>query len=178
MEYKLSFLSDFHSIYHAQTAQNRHFFSLTLYKSFLPFVFRSSCILLLDHATFDILLKVDDVTSLDTSPDLRVGKLSCNYSPVKLFNETSVFMSVLLSFQVIAFSESRVTTMMALGEELWVGLGNGQVLIFDVTRNDEIEDEGFVVLDEHEGEYQFLFVFICLVVVGAWFVCLFFFFLI
>lgn len=86
----------------------------------------SSCILLLDHATFDILLKVDDVTSLDTSPDLRV----------------------------IAFSESRVTTMMALGEELWVGLGNGQVLIFDVTRNDEIEDEGFVVLDEHEEDKE------------------------
>ena len=48
--------------------------------------------------------------------------------------------------------------MMALGEELWVGLGNGQVLIFDVTRNDKFEDEGYVVLDEHKGEQQFLFV--------------------
>ena len=42
--------------------------------------------------------------------------------------------------------------MMALDEELWVGLGNGQVLIFDVTRNDKFEDEGYVVLDEHKGE--------------------------
>lgn len=107
---------------------------------------------MLDHATFDVLLKVDDVTSLDTSSDSRVGKLFCNFPVVKLFDETFIFMSVFLSLQVIAFCESRVTTMMALGEELWVGLGNGQVLIFDVTRNDKFEDEGYVVLDEHKGE--------------------------
>lgn len=46
---------------------------------------------------------------------------------------------------------------MAVGEELWVGLGNGQVLIFDVTRNDEFEDEAYVVLDENKGEYLFYF---------------------
>ncbi|XP_078381614.1 uncharacterized protein LOC144664361 isoform X2 [Oculina patagonica] len=80
----------------------------------------SSCVLLLDHVTFDVLLKVDDVTSLDISSDSRV----------------------------IAFSESRVTTVMAVGEELWVGLGNGQVLIFDVIRNDTYEDEAYVVLNE------------------------------
>lgn len=58
-------------------------------------------------------------------------------------------------FQVIAFSESRVTTVMAVGEELWVGLGNGQVLIFDVTRNDAYEDEAYVVLNENKGENLF-----------------------
>ena len=36
------------------------------------FVLRSSCLLLLDHVTFDILLKVDNVTSVDTSSDSKV----------------------------------------------------------------------------------------------------------
>ena len=35
---------------------------------------RSSCVLLLDDVTFDVLLKVDDVTSLDISSDSRVRK--------------------------------------------------------------------------------------------------------
>ncbi|XP_068694929.1 uncharacterized protein [Montipora foliosa] len=82
----------------------------------------SSCILLLDHVTFDILLKVDNVTSLETVSDSRV----------------------------IAFSESRVTTIMAVGEELWVGLGNGQVLIFDIVKNSSYEDEAYLVLSENE----------------------------
>jgi len=41
---------------------------------------------------------------------------------------------------------------MAAGEELWVGLGNGQVLIFDVIRNDAYEDKAYVVLNENEGD--------------------------
>ena len=41
---------------------------------------------------------------------------------------------------------------MAAGEELWVGLGNGQVLIFDVIRNDAYEDEAYVVLNENKGD--------------------------
>ena len=57
--------------------------------------------------------------------------------------------------QVIAFSESRVTTVMAVGEELWVGLGNGQVLIFDVFKNSAYEDEGYVVLNETKGKNLF-----------------------
>lgn len=61
-----------------------------------------------------------------------------------------------LLLQVIAFSESRVTTVMAVGEELWVGLGNGQVLIFDIIRNDAYEDEAYVVLNENKGENLFL----------------------
>ena len=40
---------------------------------------------------------------------------------------------------------------MAVGEELWVGLGNGQVLIFDVIRNDAYEDEA-LVLNENKGD--------------------------
>lgn len=46
---------------------------------------------------------------------------------------------------------------MAVGEELWVGLGNGQVLIFDVIRNDAYEDEAYVVLNENKGENLFFF---------------------
>ena len=53
--------------------------------------------------------------------------------------------------QVIAFKESRVTTVMAVGEELWVGLGNGHVVIFDVIKNNTYEDEAYVVLNENEG---------------------------
>ena len=53
--------------------------------------------------------------------------------------------------QVIAFKESRVTTVMAVGDELWVGLGNGHVVIFDVIKNNTYEDEAYVVLNEHEG---------------------------
>jgi len=41
---------------------------------------------------------------------------------------------------------------MAAGEELWVGLGNGQVLIFDVIRNDAYEDEAYVMLNENKGD--------------------------
>ncbi|KAK2567207.1 TBC1 domain family member 2B [Acropora cervicornis] len=82
----------------------------------------SSCVLLLDQVTFDILLKVDNVTSLETISDSRV----------------------------IAFSESRVTTVMAVGEELWVGLGNGQVLIFDIIKNNSFEDEAYLVLGENK----------------------------
>lgn len=39
------------------------------------FIVRSSCVLLLDQVTFDVLLKVDNVTSVDTSSDSRVGEL-------------------------------------------------------------------------------------------------------
>ena len=59
--------------------------------------------------------------------------------------------------QVIAFSDSRVTTVMAVGEELWVGLGNGQVLIFDVIKNSAYEDEAYVVLNENKGGNFFPF---------------------
>lgn len=41
---------------------------------------------------------------------------------------------------------------MAVGEELWVGLGNGHVLIFDIIRNDAYEDEAYVVLNENKGD--------------------------
>lgn len=41
---------------------------------------------------------------------------------------------------------------MAVGEELWVGLGNGQVLIFDIIRNDAYEDEAYVVVNENKGD--------------------------
>ena len=60
-------------------------------------------------------------------------------------------MFVLLPAKVIAFRESRVTTVMAVGEELWVGLGNGQVLIFDVYKNNAYEDEAYVVLNENKN---------------------------
>ena len=53
--------------------------------------------------------------------------------------------------QVTAFKESRVTTVMAVGDELWVALGNGHVVIFDVIKNNTYEDEAYVVLNEHEG---------------------------
>ncbi|KAM7451092.1 hypothetical protein ABFA07_001163 [Porites harrisoni] len=86
----------------------------------------SSCVLLLDQVTFDILLKVDNVASLDTSSDTGV----------------------------IAFKESRVTTVMAVGDELWVGLGNGHVVIFDVIKNNTYEDEAYVVLNENEDKKQ------------------------
>ena len=47
---------------------------------------------------------------------------------------------------------------MAVGEELWVGLGNGQVLIFDIIRNDAYEDDAYVVLNENKGDiYYFQF---------------------
>ena len=39
-------------------------------------IVRSSCVLLLDHVTFDVVLKVDDVTSLDVSSDSRVREQS------------------------------------------------------------------------------------------------------
>ena len=41
---------------------------------------------------------------------------------------------------------------MAVGEELWVGLGNGQVLIFDVYKNNAFEDETYVVLNDNKGK--------------------------
>ena len=42
------------------------------------FFLRSSCVLLLDQVTFDILLKVDNVASLDTSSDTGVSKQDIN----------------------------------------------------------------------------------------------------
>ncbi|XP_015756023.1 PREDICTED: uncharacterized protein LOC107335514 [Acropora digitifera] len=39
---------------------------------------------------------------------------------------------------------------MAVGEELWVGLGNGQVLIFDIIKNNSFEDEAYLVLGENK----------------------------
>ena len=47
--------------------------SLSILLSNVSFI-RSSCVLLLDDVTFDVLLKVDDVTSLDISSDSRVRK--------------------------------------------------------------------------------------------------------
>ena len=41
---------------------------------------------------------------------------------------------------------------MAVGEELWVGLGNGQVLIFDIIKNSSYEDEAYLVLSENKGK--------------------------
>jgi hypothetical protein len=40
-----------------------------------------------------------------------------------------------LKVTVSPFQESRVTIVMPFLEELWVGLGNGQVLIFDLIEN-------------------------------------------
>lgn len=45
------------------------------------FVLRSSCLLLLDHVTFDILLKVDNITSVDTSSDSKVRNLLGSQHP-------------------------------------------------------------------------------------------------
>ena len=42
------------------------------------FFLRSSCVLLLDQVTFDILLKVDNVASLDTNSDSGVCKQHMN----------------------------------------------------------------------------------------------------
>ena len=47
---------------------------------------------------------------------------------------------------------------MAVGEELWVGLGNGHVVIFDVIKNNTYEDEAYVVLNENEGAWIISFV--------------------
>ena len=47
---------------------------------------------------------------------------------------------------------------MAVGEELWVGLGNGHVVIFDVVKNNTYEDEAYVVLNEQEGAWIIFFV--------------------
>ena len=58
--------------------------------SFLSFIFRSSCVILLDQKTFEVLLKVD-VTSLQSS-DVPVGSLS-----LVLFLFLSVCLSVSLS---------------------------------------------------------------------------------
>ena len=46
------------------------------------------------------------------------------------------------------FQQTRITTVASVGNELWVGLGNGQVLIFDVVRNDKYEKEAYVVIEE------------------------------
>lgn len=43
---------------------------------------------------------------------------------------------------------------MAVGEELWVGLGNGQVLIFDIIKNNSFEDEAYLVLGENKGKQK------------------------
>lgn len=113
----------------------------------------------MDHVTFDVLLKVDDVTSLDITSDSRVRQLFCSCLQKLLqicsFSTWSVW-CLFFFLQVIAFSQSRVTTVMAVGEELWVGLGNGQVLIFDVIRNDAYEDEAYVLLDKNKGNYCFV----------------------
>lgn len=53
---------------------------------------------------------------------------------------------------VSPFHETRVTTVMTLGEELWVGLGNGQVLIFDVMPSDHDDEEAYVMLTGEEAE--------------------------
>ena len=53
--------------------------ALTLRRTLPTFFFlRSSCVLLLDQVTFDILLKVDNVASLDTSSDAGVCKQDMN----------------------------------------------------------------------------------------------------
>ena len=53
--------------------------ALTLRRTLPTFFFlRSSCVLLLDQVTFDILLKVDNVASLDTSSDTGVSKQDMN----------------------------------------------------------------------------------------------------
>ena len=53
--------------------------ALTLRRTLHTFFFlRSSCVLLLDQVTFDILLKVDNVASLDTSSDTGVSKQDMN----------------------------------------------------------------------------------------------------
>ena len=76
---------------------------------------------------------------------------------VSLLITSDIHISLLIfPLQVIAFSESRVTTVMAVGEELWVGLGNGQVLIFDIVKNSSYEDEAYLVLSENEGKTNFL----------------------
>ena len=46
--------------------------------AYIFFFLRSSCVLLLDQVTFDILLKVDNVASLDTSSDTGVSKQDIN----------------------------------------------------------------------------------------------------
>jgi len=42
---------------------------------------------------------------------------------------------------VSPFQESRVTTVLPFSDELWVGLGNGQVLIFDIVDNQKSSQE-------------------------------------
>lgn len=51
--------------------------------------------------------------------------------------------SCLFRFKVTVspFQESRITTVMPFADELWVGLGNGQVLIFDLIENETSSEE-------------------------------------
>ncbi|XP_048587303.1 uncharacterized protein LOC5507434 isoform X2 [Nematostella vectensis] len=84
----------------------------------------SSWVLLINSVSYEILLKVD--VSLDTDASQPLVTVS-------------------------PFQETRVTTVMAFGEELWVGLGNGQVIIFDVIENKQYHEESFVLLKPECG---------------------------
>ncbi|KXJ12069.1 Ficolin-2, partial [Exaiptasia diaphana] len=58
---------------------------------------------------------------------------------------------------VSPFQESRVTTVLPFNDELWVGLGNGQVLIFDIqvgSKEDSKEDSSDTIKDHLNESYE------------------------
>ncbi|XP_031561824.1 uncharacterized protein LOC116297689 [Actinia tenebrosa] len=82
----------------------------------------SSWVMLIDQNSYDFLLKID--VALDTTI-------------IDAVSESQVYVS--------PFQESRVTTIMPFADELWVGLGNGQVLIFDLIESETPSKEGDLV---------------------------------
>lgn len=73
-----------------------------------------------------------------TSRILRISKASTSSSYMIHFSRHLLMKTCLFRFKVTVspFQESRITTVMPFADELWVGLGNGQVLIFDLIENE------------------------------------------
>ncbi|XP_020904381.1 uncharacterized protein LOC110242706 [Exaiptasia diaphana] len=95
----------------------------------------SSWVILVDKITYDVLFKVD---------------VAC---------DTSIIDAVSMEMQVTVspFQESRVTTVLPFNDELWVGLGNGQVLIFDIqvgSKEDSKEDSSDTIKDHLNESYE------------------------
>ena len=53
---------------------------------------------------------------------------------------------------VSPFQQTRITTVASVGSELWVGLGNGQVLLFDVMRNERYGRDVYGAIDDQEEQ--------------------------
>ena len=53
---------------------------------------------------------------------------------------------------VSPFQQTRITTVASVGSELWVGLGNGQVLLFDVMRNEKYGRDVYGAIEDQEEQ--------------------------